>query len=265
MRSKLGLAAVVCVAAAMLLSPTVAAAMLLAPTSSDSSGTLVITSNTLLTEDHEGSIVVARNGVTLDCAGHTLTGAGPGSGPGLELSGRRNVAIKNCRVTNFDSGFLVVDTTGSTFMNNIAESNHLSGFDLYESSGNSLAGNRADGNLVHGVSAVGGRNNTVKENSASGNAHVGFDFILSTNNTVKENVSTDNVENGFDFPASSGNDVRGNISRGNVSLWARPQQLRARQRAHKHRRQLQRRVRHRALRCTEQPDHRRHGAVERSL
>jgi parallel beta-helix repeat protein len=237
MRSKLGLAAVVCVAAAMLLSPTVAAAMLLAPTSSDSSGTLVITSNTLLTEDHEGSIVVARNGVTLDCAGHTLTGA----------------------------GFLVVDTTGSTFMNNVAESNHLSGFDLYESSGNSLAGNRADGNLVHGVSAVGGRNNTVKENSASGNAHVGFDFILSTNNTVKENVSTDNVENGFDFPASSGNDVRGNISRGNVSLWARPQQLRARQRAHKHRRQLQRRVRHRALRCTEQPDHRRHGAVERSL
>lgn len=156
MRSNLGVAALVCVAAAVLLSPT----------ASGSSGALVITSNTLLTEDHEGSIVVARNGVTLDCAGHTLNGAGPGSGPGVELSGRRNVTIKSCRVTNFDSGLLVVATSGSRFMNNVAESNRLSGFELYVSSGNVLAGNRADGNLVHGVSAVGGGNNTVRENSA---------------------------------------------------------------------------------------------------
>ena len=159
MRSKLGVAALVCVAAAVLL----------ASTASASSGTLVITANMTLTEDHAGSIVVARNGVTLDCAGHTLTGADLGSGAGVEVISHRNVTVKNCRVTNFDSGYLVVDTSASAFINNVADGNHLSGFDLYESSGNSLAGNRADGNLVHGFSAVGGGKNTVKENTASGN------------------------------------------------------------------------------------------------
>ena len=48
MKFKFGVGALVCVAAAALLSSTASA----------SSGTLVITSNTLLTEDHEGAIVV---------------------------------------------------------------------------------------------------------------------------------------------------------------------------------------------------------------
>jgi hypothetical protein len=45
----------------------------LMPTVSATSGTLVITSNTTLTEDHAGEIVIAADGVTLDCAGHLVT------------------------------------------------------------------------------------------------------------------------------------------------------------------------------------------------
>ena len=193
----------------------VLASLVLAPAASASSGTLVITSNTTLTEDRTGSIIVARNGITLDCAGHTVTGTGPGSATGVELTGRNNVTVEDCHVTNFDRGFLVVETSGSTFLNNVAENNQLSGFDLFDSSGDALIGNRADGNLVHGFSAVGGGNHTAKGNSASGNAHTGFNFISSANNTIKENLSTDNGDNGIDINASSGNEVRGNTATGN--------------------------------------------------
>jgi hypothetical protein len=35
-----------------------------------------ITSNTTLTADHQGSIIIGSNGVTLDCAGHSILGPG---------------------------------------------------------------------------------------------------------------------------------------------------------------------------------------------
>jgi hypothetical protein len=38
------------------------------------SGPLTITANTTLTEDQVGPITVAANGVTLDCAGHNVSG-----------------------------------------------------------------------------------------------------------------------------------------------------------------------------------------------
>ncbi len=45
---------------------------------SASSGMWVITSSTTLTEDYAGSILIETDGVTLDCAGHTVFG--PDSG-----------------------------------------------------------------------------------------------------------------------------------------------------------------------------------------
>ena len=47
-----------------------------APPATASSGTLVITSDTTLTEDHQGNIVIEADNVTLDCAGHTVQGTG---------------------------------------------------------------------------------------------------------------------------------------------------------------------------------------------
>src|SRR5205823_14701603 len=40
------------------------------------SGALTITASTTLTEDQAGPITVAANGITLDCAGHTVSGPG---------------------------------------------------------------------------------------------------------------------------------------------------------------------------------------------
>lgn len=204
MKLKLGVAALMCLAAAVVLSSTASA----------SSGTLVVTANMTLTEDHAGSIVVARNGVTLDCAGHTISGAGAGSGPGVDLSGRSNVTVRGCRVTNFDFGFYLVGTKSSTFRSNVAEGNHVTGFDINDSSHNTFVDNDADGNAVHGVAVVGGRGNVFSANSVVGNPAAGFSIILSNDNTLKENVATANG-GGFVLQSSSGNDVKGNASSGN--------------------------------------------------
>lgn len=194
----------------------VLASSVLASSASATSGTLVITSNTTLTEDHVGTIVLARNGITLDCAGYTLTGAGAGSGPGVYLPGTRAATVKNCRITNFDYGLLLEGANGNTFVGNNSLSNHVTGFDLNSSSGNTFVDNSADGNLVHGIAAVGGRLNTLKENSASGNVASGFSFIFSDDNTFIGNVATAN-DGGFGFQSSSGNVVKNNVASDNAS------------------------------------------------
>ncbi len=57
----------------LLVAAVVALALsVIAPPATASSGTLVITSDTTLTEDHHGNIVIEADNVTLDCAGHTV-------------------------------------------------------------------------------------------------------------------------------------------------------------------------------------------------
>jgi hypothetical protein len=53
----------------LIVAALVVASLVSAGTASATSGTLVITSNTTLTEDHTGNIVIGADGVTLDCAG----------------------------------------------------------------------------------------------------------------------------------------------------------------------------------------------------
>ena len=45
-------------------------------TASATSGEMHVTQNTVLTEDHSGEIVIDADNVTLDCAGHLVTGTG---------------------------------------------------------------------------------------------------------------------------------------------------------------------------------------------
>ena len=45
-----------------------------APAAFGTAGTMVVSTDTTLTEDHQGQIVVNGSGVTLDCAGHRVTG-----------------------------------------------------------------------------------------------------------------------------------------------------------------------------------------------
>ena len=50
--------------------------VLAASPASATTETLTITSTTTLTEDHYGSVVIAADNITLDCAGHSVIGPG---------------------------------------------------------------------------------------------------------------------------------------------------------------------------------------------
>jgi hypothetical protein len=80
------------------------------PPAPATTGTMVITTDTTLTEDHDaGSVDVgiefAADDVTLDCAGYTVSGGGIGSG--ILIEGHTGVTVKNCLVTAFSSGIVI--------------------------------------------------------------------------------------------------------------------------------------------------------------
>ena len=80
---------------------------------SGTTGTLTITTDTTLTEDHYGNIVI---GAPLPGFGEqtrsrstarATTVIGSGDGVGVDITGRRNVTVKNCRVAGFGRGLVV--------------------------------------------------------------------------------------------------------------------------------------------------------------
>ncbi|MEI7745662.1 MAG: hypothetical protein WCK58_18140, partial [Chloroflexota bacterium] len=83
-------------------------------TVSASSGTLVITASTTLTDDHVGNIVIEAGGVTLDCAGHTVSGPDAGGeAGGIVVASKSGVTIRNCVVAGFTAhGIYVIDSAG---------------------------------------------------------------------------------------------------------------------------------------------------------
>ena len=63
------------------------------------SGTLTITTDTTLTEDHVGGIVIAAHDVTLDCAGFVVSGDASGSVVGVLIDGWIVVTVMVCSIT----------------------------------------------------------------------------------------------------------------------------------------------------------------------
>jgi parallel beta-helix repeat protein len=103
----------------------------------------VITTNTTLTADHQGPVVIGADGITLDCAGHTISGPG---NVGIDLSGRTGVTVKNCTVTGFGIGFQLGNSFQNTLVANASTGNGASGFAVEASNGNSFNSNKAEAN-----------------------------------------------------------------------------------------------------------------------
>ena len=59
-------------------------------------GQLIITTDTTLTENHFGNLIIGADNITLDCAGFSVDGTGLGIGNGIALSGRQGVAGGDC-------------------------------------------------------------------------------------------------------------------------------------------------------------------------
>ena len=173
----------------------------LAAPASATSGTWTITSDTTLTEDHYGSIVLDGDGdgVTLDCAGFSVVGPSLDElvQAGIVVAFQSGVTIRNCTVQGFARGISLDSSSATTVVANRLVGNEEYGIFLYDADGNVFMWNEATGNPG---SAYGGSDfdwNTFAYNSATANGGHGFDMTRSSHNTFERNVVTGNAGHGF--------------------------------------------------------------------
>ena len=138
-----------------------------------SSGTMVITTNTTLTEDHWGNILVDASKVTLDCAGHTVSGPGvPGFNGGIEVAGGLSgVTVRRCKVTGFSVNGIYGGGGASDgrFDANVSYSNGNHGMHLDVGSGYVVLGNTCRSNGAIGIVLTGGTKSWIVQNTVEDN------------------------------------------------------------------------------------------------
>jgi parallel beta-helix repeat protein len=190
-------------------------------------GTLTIRSDTTLSGDVFVPVVVARDGITLDCAGHEIKGSG--NGKGITVDGRSRVTVRNCDVSNFGTGILVANTSDSTIEANSFHDNRVpgggnpgwvnsAGVWVQDSSDNTFVGNLIYANAGDGFDAFSSTNNLISDNTFSGNALAGLFFGNHTNgNLLQGNTAEENGASGFFVvDNASDNTLIANVASGNA-------------------------------------------------
>ena len=176
----------------------VAASLVVAPTGSASSGTLIVTSDAVLAEDHFGHIVIAANNVTLDCAGRTVLAPDePGFSGAIDVNpGLTGVTVRRCNI--------VGSSVNSIYTPDVSNSR-------YED-------NTLQGNANHGIHIDGGSGNSVIGNTIRGNGGIGIVFTVVVDSEIRANVVESQVNwAGIAlFADSRGVDVVGNTIRANA-------------------------------------------------
>lgn len=161
-------------------------------------------------------IIIERDNIVLDGAGHTLEGNYPSVRyEGIRIGSRSNVTVTNVVIKRFSegisiswssnisvsgnnitacySGIYIYRSSGSIITDN-ALSNNEFGISLLQSSNNTIVRNNITENSNTGISlSDSSNNNTIAENNVRGN-HFGIHLFRSSNNRVAENNITNNSE-----------------------------------------------------------------------
>jgi parallel beta-helix repeat protein len=178
---------------------------------------LVVVTDTRLDQNHSGPIVIGADNISLDCRGHTVSGAG---GMGISLEGRQGITIRNCTVTGFDVGFGLVAASDNSLIGNMSDANGQ-GY-LFESSHdnrltrNSARNSGCDAFILHGSGG-----NTFTRSVASDNGCSGFGLFDSSGNTFTNNQASRNVFDGIFLSESSSNLIQRNVleENGGNGIW----------------------------------------------
>lgn len=137
---------------------------------------VTLTANILCSVDTPG-LIIGASGVTLDCAGHVITGPAGSTQAGIHVVGVDSVTVVNCTVETFLVGIGLASSNGDTIKNNFALDNAV-GIALQGSNGNTVVSNDVssnsnDGFLIHcGISGCltePAANNHIKKNTADAN------------------------------------------------------------------------------------------------
>lgn len=171
-----------------------------------------------LTGDLTESIWIRNSFVTLDCAGHSITGPGD---TGIFTLWSNNVTIQNCTVSKFTYGILLTASDGNVLVNNTLNNNRIGiQFGVYPygpSSNNLLLGNIASYNTFIGILFnEDSHRNTLINNIANNNFAAGIYHTFSSNNTIIENRASYNGYYGIGVSDSSHNTLINNTANYNA-------------------------------------------------
>lgn len=177
------------------------------------------------TQNITGSIIVEKDGVTIDGSGYTLKGTGKRTyaqnGTGIHIFSRSNVTIKNIAITAFVVGiYLDYYCNQTTILGNNFTNNLDYGIYVLRSNNSNIFGNNLDGNGQSGIQVEESFNNNFHENNITANGS-GVGIGSSGNNTIFRNTIARNGY-AFSFNGASRNIVWGNnvVDNGNqVYVW----------------------------------------------
>ena len=143
-----------------------------------------------------GSIVVERDNIVINGAGHTLQGTGVYGSIGIVLSERTNVVIQNVHVKGFSDGINLSKSSGNSIIANDITANDDFGVALDRSSYNVISGNNITNNGTGGIAISSSNHNCIYGNNIT-NGHTGIAFGYSRSNKVYRNFFIHNDQQAF--------------------------------------------------------------------
>jgi parallel beta-helix repeat protein len=150
-----------------------------------------LTSNATLTHDISecggSALSIAKDNVTFDCNGHTISGLGIGTG--VDVKDVSGVKIKNCNIDRFQTGINVSNSADDLIQNsNITENgvviSDFSGVHFANVSDSTIRDSKIKANDF-GVVMVDSDNNTVLDSEIANNTNIGVLLESSSNNTIE--------------------------------------------------------------------------------
>jgi parallel beta-helix repeat protein len=142
-----------------------------------------------LTDDISGSIIVEKDNIVVNGAGHTLQGTGEETG--IDLSLRTNEKIQNIIIKTFNYAVYLSSSSHVTISGtNIANSSD--GIWLSHSSSNSIFGNNITTNVLEGIYILDSTGNSIFGNNITTNTFDGIYLFSSSNNTISGNKIANN-------------------------------------------------------------------------
>jgi parallel beta-helix repeat protein len=198
-------------------------------------------------------LVIGADNITVDLAGHSISGANAAGSEGIADDGHRGVRIQNGTIANFflngvglrgaprsvvrnvtirrigaggvenqaSAGVLVKDSpntvvTASTVRNDVVAF-QSDGVDVLSSAGTTVSGNRLVDNAWNGMVVIGSPATRVIGNALDGNQNQGIEVNAGSDGTLLAgNHARNNVSNGLVVGAISGARIEGNTMAGNA-------------------------------------------------
>jgi parallel beta-helix repeat protein len=147
------------------------------------------------TGDIYDSIVIETDSIVVNGAGHTVQGTGVVfyAGIGIDLSGTKNVIVKNIQIRKFDFGIQLDSSSNNSISGNNITANNYEGIVFNSSSYNNINGNNITLN-GNGIVLDNSSNNSISGNNIVDNSFktipssgVGIYLLFSSNNEIYHN------------------------------------------------------------------------------